>query len=182
MERNMGTNSIKILDIVQVSLMAAIICVATMFIKFPNQIGYTHIGDSMVFVAAILFGKKKGAAASAIGMMFADILTGYAVWAPFTFVIKGIMGFIVGSIAYRKNYEGKNLMNNTFAFVIAGIWMILAYYLANIVMAKYIVFEAATLHESQMIALAGIPGNCIQAVVGMVLALPLSKILKEKIK
>lgn len=48
-----------ILDIVQVAIMAAIICVVTFAIKVPTYAGYTHLGDSMVLLSVVLLGRKK---------------------------------------------------------------------------------------------------------------------------
>ena len=70
----------------------------------------------------LLLGSKKATAASAIGMCLFDLLSPYAIWAPFTFVIKGIMGFIAATIACRKNYNGNSFWNNFFAFTIASIY------------------------------------------------------------
>ena len=101
-------SSIKTIDIVQISLMAAITFVATSVIHVPTFMGVLHLGDSMIFLSAILFGSKKSAIASAVGMCLFDLVSGYTMWAPFTLVIKGVMGYIAGTIAYRKSYNGNN--------------------------------------------------------------------------
>jgi len=183
MSKSNSKNSIRTIDLVQVGLMAAIVCIVTMTIKLPTMIGYTHLGDSMVFIAALIFGKKKGILASGIGMFLADIISGYAIWAPFTLVIKAVMALITAKIAYRKGYEAENIINNTFACVLAGIWMVLAYYVVNAFLMRYVYLDAATLKESFAIALIeSIPGNIMQATVGMVIAIPIAKLLKKRIK
>ncbi|MCY6371113.1 ECF transporter S component [Clostridium ganghwense] len=168
--------------IIQVGMMAAITYVATAMFHIPSFMGVVHLGDSMIFLAAILLGKKKGAVSSAIGMTLFDILTGYGHWAPFTFVIKGVMGYIAGSIAYRKNYKGENPWNNLFAFCVAGIFMIGAYYLSGVAMARFIMLKTATLNEAFIIAIKDIPGNISQVVAGIVIGLPLSISLKRALK
>ncbi|KNF10072.1 putative membrane protein [Gottschalkia purinilytica] len=50
----------------------------------------------MLFISSIVFGKKKGAISGAIGMTIFDVLSGWVAWAPFTFVVRWIMGYIVG--------------------------------------------------------------------------------------
>lgn len=179
MEQNrekMGAGSAKAntYNLIKVGLMAAIVFVATSIIHVPSFMGVVHLGDSMVFVAALLLGRKKAAAASAIGMSLFDLLSGYTAWAPFTFVIKGVMAYIAGSIAYRKEYEGKNILNNIFAFVIGGVFMIAAYYISGVFMAKYIVSSSITINEAFLLALKDIPGNIAQIVAGIVIAVPLS--------
>jgi len=173
-------SSIKTIDIVQISLMAAITFIATSVIHIPTFMGVLHLGDSMIFLSAILFGRKKSAISSAVGMCLFDLMTGYTMWAPFTFVIKGVMGYIAGTIAYRKNYEGNNFSNNLFAFVVAGIWMIAAYYLGGAIILTFISKEFA-LNQALIVSLKDIPTNILQVVGGIVLALPLITALKSKI-
>jgi uncharacterized membrane protein len=173
-------SSVKTIDIVQISLMAAITFIATSVIHVPTFMGVLHLGDSMIFLSAILFGRKKSAAASAIGMCLFDLINGYTLWAPFTFVIKGVMGYIAGSIAYRKDYNGNNFWNNVFAFVVAGIWMIAAYYLGGAIIMTFISKDFA-LKQALILALKDIPTNILQVVGGIALALPLIAALKRKI-
>ena len=55
----------------------------------------------------IEFGKKVGALAGGIGMGLFDLLSPWAIWAPFTLVIVGLMGFVVGLISEKKKGFGK---------------------------------------------------------------------------
>ncbi len=173
-------SSIKTIDIVQISLMAAITFIATSVIHIPTFMGVLHLGDSMIFLSAILFGRKKAAISSAVGMCLFDLLNGYTMWAPFTLIIKGTMGYIAGTIAYRKNYNGNNFSNNIFAFVVAGIWMIAAYYLGGAIILTFISKEFA-LKQALIVSLKDIPTNIFQVVGGIALALPLITALKSKI-
>lgn len=177
------TSSSKAIELTQMALMTAIICVATMSIKIPTVmgIGYDHLGDSMIFFAAILFGRKKGSITSAIGMSLADLLSGYAYYVPFTFVIKGIMALIATTIAYRGNYEGKNMINNIFAFVVAGAWMVFGYFVAKIILVKFVLFKVDTYSEALALGLASIPNNIGQVTVGILIAVPLIKLLQGKL-
>jgi uncharacterized membrane protein len=174
MERREGNvKSLSVIDIVQVALMAAMVFVTTYVIEIPvGTKAVLHIGDTMVFAGAIILGKKKAALASAIGMGLFDLLSPYAVWAPFTFIIKGAMAYIASAIAHRKNYQGNNSMNNIFGFIVAGIWMIIGYF-----------FAGAVIYKSFALALLDIQGNIIQVTAGIVLAIPIIAALrKAKIK
>jgi uncharacterized membrane protein len=166
-------------DIIQVGLMAAITFVATSLIHIPSFMGVVHLGDSMIFIVAILLRRKKAAAAAAIGMTLFDLLNGYTAWAPFTFLIKGVMAYIAGSIAYRGKFNGNSTFNNILAFIIAGLFMIAAYYFSGVIMAKYIVVKAATINQAFLLALKDIPGNIAQVVAGIIIAVPLSISLKK---
>lgn len=182
MERkSQNTSNIDTRVLVYIGIMAAITYVATAMINLKTFMGVVHLGDSMVLLGAILLGKKKGAISAAIGMTLFDLLSGYVMWAPFTFVIKAIMAFIVGSIAFRKDYEGKNILNNLFSFILAAVWMICGYFVTGIILAK-ITMESPTIAAAVAIAAKDIIGNIGQGFAAIVIALPLSITLKGKIK
>lgn len=167
-----------IMQLVYIALCSAMICLLTMAVRIPTYIGYTHLGDSMIFVSAIILGKKGGAIASAIGMSLADILGGYIVWAPFTFIIKGIMGYIAGSIAYRYGYKGEDFKNNIIACVVSGIWMVAGYYFANVIITRFVYVKTANIYESIKVAALGIPSNIVEVLVGALVAFYLIKALR----
>ena len=77
--------------IVMASLLASLVCVATMVIKVPMPYGYANLGDSIVLLAGWVLSPLYGFLASAIGSVLADILSGFALYAPATFIIKGLM-------------------------------------------------------------------------------------------
>lgn len=174
MQINKTSNKLKTKDLVETALLTALVFVATSFIHFtlPGGVGgLIHLGTAMLFIVSIVFGGKKGAIAGAIGMTIFDLLGGWILWAPCTFVVKGLMAYIVGSIAWANNKEGKDILYNIIATVVAGVWMIAGYY----------IWECIILH-SFISPLASIPGNIIQIVVGIVVAIPLSIALKKYFK
>ncbi|MCT4544750.1 MAG: ECF transporter S component [Vallitalea sp.] len=86
-------------------LMTALILLSTMSLKVPVPFtnGYIHLGDSMIFIAAILLGSICGAFAAGVGSALADILLGFPHWAIPTLIIKAIMAAIVGICVSHKN-------------------------------------------------------------------------------
>lgn len=84
------------------ALSIALVFVATSSISIyiPATRGYFNLGDSMVFLTAILFGPIVGGVAGGIGSMLSDVFLGYTVYAPATLVVKGVEGFITGKL-YR---------------------------------------------------------------------------------
>jgi uncharacterized membrane protein len=83
-------------------VMAALIWVLTAIPKIPTPVGgYVHLGDVGLVFAALAFGPVVGAAAGGIGTMLADLTAGYTAWAPFTLVIHGLMGAVIGYAALR---------------------------------------------------------------------------------
>lgn len=159
-------------EIILSGLLVALVFVATKFIniRLPLSIngGLIHLGNTVLFMAAILFGKKKGAIAGAFGMGLFDVLSGWLAWAPFTFVIRGVMGYIIGRMAWAHGRKGGNVVWNLIGILLAGVWMICGYYMTEVV-----------LYGHWVTPLTSIPGNVIQLVVGAVLGLPLAAGLKR---
>ena len=56
-------------------------------IPTPATHGYIHLGDAFVILSGVILGKKYGSLAAGIGSAFADIFSGYAYYAPTTFVV-----------------------------------------------------------------------------------------------
>ncbi|MBP1744988.1 MAG: hypothetical protein H6Q58_1966 [Firmicutes bacterium] len=177
--KNTGVLNSKTKSLVQVALMIAMTTLVTMTIRVPIFSGYTHLGDSMIFVAAILLGSRKSFVSASVGMLLADILSGYLIWAPFTFVIKGIMALIAGTIAYRNGKNGDDLVNNIIAFVVAGVWMVLGYLVASGFITAFLMSQDVTFIQGIIVSLRDIPANCIEVAVGILIALPLSKLIKK---
>lgn len=88
----------------------AFVCVATMIfsIYVPSTEGFFNIGESMVFLSALLFGPFVGAFAGGVGSMLADLLLGYSHYAPATLVIKACEGYVVGVLTkYNPRFSSK---------------------------------------------------------------------------
>lgn len=66
-----------------ITLMTAYIC----HIPIGTNGGYVHLGDSFIYLAAVLLPRPYASAAAAIGGGLADLLTA-PMWAPATIVIK----------------------------------------------------------------------------------------------
>ncbi len=153
-----ANNNVK--EIAISGLLIAMVFIATMFIniRLPISIngGLIHFGNVILFTVSIVFGRKKGAIAGAFGMGLFDILSGWAAWAPFTFIIRGIMGFLVGSIANNKGKDGNSFLFNFLAIIASAIWMIAGYYLTEVI-----------LYGNWITPATSIPGNIAQLVIGL---------------
>ncbi|WP_426348387.1 ECF transporter S component [Alloiococcus sp. CFN-8] len=167
----------KLRDLVQIPLMAAIIFVAAYMIHIPTVGGgMVHLGDSMIFIAAVVLGKKRGAYASAVGMALFDILSGFAIWAPFTFIIKGTMAYIAGDILSKSRNLGFKAQLP--AFLAASIFMVPAYFLAQVLIGALITGELGW-KVALIYALKDVPANIFQVGAGIVIAMPLLKGLEK---
>lgn len=157
----------KTLKLVIASLMAAMTCVATMIIKVPIAVtgGYANLGDCFVLLSGILLGPLYGGMAAGIGSALADLLSGYATFAPATFLIKGVMAVIVGLLV--KDLSKKYTLRTILAGILAECIMIAGYFFFESVFMGY-----------GLTAAAAIPGNAIQGILGIILACLLIPIFK----
>src|SRR5574344_1143290 len=82
-------NRSKIQKITITALFAALTFVATMVIKIPTPgtSGYIHPGDALVILSGVFLGPVYGFLAAGLGSMLSDLLGGYFLYAPVTFLI-----------------------------------------------------------------------------------------------
>lgn len=175
MELNNKRVKFKTKDMVETALLTALVFVATSFINIRLPIaasgGLVHLGTAMLVIASVVFGKEKGAIAGAVGMAIFDLSSGWALWAPFTFVIRGVMGYILGAIAYSNKKNGENFILNVFALILSGIWMIGGYYITEVI-----------LYGNWFSPIASVPGDITQIIMALIIGIPMAKILKKYVK
>lgn len=82
----MKTEKIKLVSIAGV--FTALVFAVTAYLHIPTTNGYIHVGDSLIYLAACLLPTPYAVAVGAGGAMLADCLTGYAIWAPGSIIIK----------------------------------------------------------------------------------------------
>lgn len=158
---NIQSLAITALSIALVYLFTAFVNVQ---LPFGGKGGLIHLGNIPLFIFAILFGKKTGAIAGGIGMGLFDLVSGWTMWAPFTFVIVGLMGYVTGLVTEKK----KTYATYVLAMVLACIIKIVSYYIAE-----------GILYGNWIVPFASIPGNLIQvgtaAFVVLIIITPLKK-------
>lgn len=155
----------RLLKIIYAAMSIAMVTVLTMTIKIPSlKGGYVNFGDTMIFVAAALFGRTTGFLAGGFGSALADVIGGYSAFVPGTFVIKGIEGLLCAMLV-RKDNEGKINRNSLIVSVIAAAaWMVFGYF-----MYEYKIIGILFNHESGIgVALPNLPGNIVQGAVSAV--------------
>ena len=162
----------KTLSIAMTAMLIALVFIATLFvnIKLPIKAngGLVHLGTAMLFIASILFGPKKGARAGAAGMGLFDIVGGWLIWAPITIVARGLQGFIVGKIAWANGRKGDSIAFNIVAMIISMPVMLAVYYIGEVI-----------LYNNSVAPLASIPGDMIQNLLGLIVAIPVCLLLKK---
>ncbi len=75
-------------------------------IYIPQTEGFFNIGESVVYLSALIGGPYVGAISGGLGSMLADLFLGYPHYAPGTLVIKASEGFVVGYLAKKKISRG----------------------------------------------------------------------------
>ena len=112
-------------------LMIALVFLATYTTKIPGPVGPFNIGDAVIMVTAMLLGRNSGMLAGALGSALADIAMGYAFFSPFTLVVKGLEGYIVGTIAYQGKSEKIGKARMIAGVSVGAVVMIVGYFLAE---------------------------------------------------
>ena len=149
------------------ALFAALSCVATMSIRIPTPGtgGYIHPGDAIVILSGVILGPVWGFLAGGIGSALSDLIGGYFIYVPITFVIKGLVALAAG-LLYQK--IGKNQKSRYIAVILGGVADII------LVAGGYFVCEFFIYGAG---AAASIPANIIQGIGGLVISCILYPIL-----
>ena len=105
--------------LVRVALLTALVAVATLVLRVPMPAteGYINVGDAIIVSGALLFGGVVAGVSGGLGSALADGLGGYAHWAPFTLIIKGVEGLVIG-ISYQWLKPGVNSTDRAYG----GYW------------------------------------------------------------
>jgi len=163
----------------RLALLIALTTVATMAIRVPapRTGGYINLGDSVVYISALLFGSRAGLVAGGVGSALADLLGGYSAFAPFTLIIKGIEGVLVGTVgwpAFQRREPRSRAAVGTALLAIGGggAWMVLGYFVAEAYVLRVGVGAAAT----------EVPGNVFQVVGGAIVAIPVALTLRGVVR
>ena len=149
------------------ALFAALSCVATMSIRIPTPGtgGYIHPGDAIVILSGVILGPVWGFFAGGIGSALSDLIGGYFVYVPITFMIKGLVALAAG-LLYQK--IGKTQKSRYAAVVLGGVADIILV-AGGYFVCEYFIYGAG--------AAASIPANIIQGIGGLVISCILYPIL-----
>lgn len=134
-------------------IFTAVVFVFTAYLHIPSHTGYTHVGDGFIYLAACLLPLPYGIFVGAAGALLADCLTGFAIWAPGSVIIKA-----VAVMFFSRKSEKIICLRNLLALIPAWAVCIGGYYLYE------------SLITGNFIApLSGIPGYITQSVLSSIL-------------
>lgn len=143
-------------NLVLTALFSALVFIFTAyFLHIPvgSGGGYVHFGDAFIFLAASMLPFPYALFVGAIGAGLADLVSGAAIWIPFTIIIKPLMALCFSSRGDKLLTAPRNLI----APVLGGIICLIGYYLAEVL-----------LFGSFVAPLASIGGGLVQFVGSMV--------------
>ncbi len=150
------------------AVFAALVCVATLalVISIPATSGYFNLGETVIYIAALLFGPLVGAMAGG-GAAIADMIVAPQ-FALGTLIIKGFEGGIVGFLNKKLQQRTRNRsLSTTVAVIIGGLEMV----------AGYFIYEQLVLGYPFAAALVEVPFNIVQMLVGLLVAIPITHII-----
>lgn len=153
--------------LVLAAMLAALSCVATMVIKIPYPQGYLNLGDAVVLLTGWLLSPLYGFLAAGVGSALADVFSGYVIYAPVTFAIKGVMACLMATAAHGFAKKMPSLLAVLLAAVLAEVLMV----------TGYLVFEGILYGFAA--AVVNVPFNAIQGAAGIVLGSVLIKIFSK---
>ena len=135
-------------------LAASIVLLTTLVsIPIPGGVGYINLGDMGVLLAGMLLGGGWGALCAGAASTLSDVLLGYTIYAPATFVIKGLVALIAGLLFVKTEKK---------------IRFVALYLAALIVPVGYFFYELLLYGAAS--AVPNILFNTLQCLVGAVIA------------
>ena len=175
MERNKS-----LYRMILIGLMAAMVFVATMFLKFdiptPPDKTMIKLGNAVCVLSGLLLGGVGGGLASGFGSMIFDLTD--PVFAPeawITLIRFFLMGLIAGSIAHAGGRKGRSLKLNLIAAIAASSFSLL-FYIGKSVLTQMALAGNFTVNQL-MIALGAISPKIIAGSINAVAAVVISIIL-----
>ncbi len=158
-------NKKTLLQITYTSIFTGIILLSTSVIKISTGFGegYIHLGDSFIYLTACVLPFPYCLIASALGGGLADILSGYAIWAIPTMIIK-MLNAVPFALMCRNYKSNKILSKQTVLMTLfSGIITIVGYFIA-----ESFLYSVAS-------ATLSLIGNTIQAVASGIIFVIIAK-------
>ncbi len=160
----MAARGLRLRRLVLCAVMTTVIFLLTFLIKIPAVLGYVHVGDAAVCLAAAILPTPYAAAAAALGAALSDLAGGFAPYIPATVLIKAAM-----TLLFCRKSERMLCRRNLLAALVAALITPVGYYLAD---AGWLALNNADAAGSVWLAaLAPLPFNCIQGAVSCLLFL-----------
>ena len=148
----------------------ALTAVGTLFIQIPTPTkGYINLGDCFVNLSAWILGGAYGAAAAGIGSALADLISGYAIYAPATLIIKALMAVASYQIYHKLSEKSDSFRSRLLAASVAELIMLLGYAVFDLI-----------LYHSLATAVFGMGSSVVQGIAGVASSVLVHELLIKK--
>ncbi len=161
--------------LIMTALFAAMVLLTTAYvlhIPVGTGGGYIHLGDTIIYLSATLLPTPYAMLAASLGGLLADVVSGAALWAIPTAIIKALM-----VLPFTAKKEHMLCRRNAIAPVISGVIGIAGYFIAEIVI---VLLSGSTLAAGVAGSLVAVLPNVFQEAGGAVafylLALALDRV------
>ena len=160
MNTSIGSRSLSF-RIASAAIMTAVTVVMTIAVRIPiaPTRGYINLGDLAIYFTALSFGPATAFIAGGLGTAIADIVSGFSQWAPFSFLIHGLQGLVVGLILklfFKKETKLSIAFSGIIIFAVGTVIMAGGYFATGCLMA------------GAGAAVVEIPGNIVQNLAGII--------------
>ncbi len=165
----MNKNQRRLQRLVFSAMFCAVVFTATWISVPAPAIGNVNLGDAAILLSAWMLGGPWAAVAAGLGAALADLVSGYAVYAPATFLIKALMVVAVigiGKLGVRTKHSER-------------LFRVLGAIAAELVMITgYLLYESLVIGIGWA-AVANVPFNAAQGAIGVVLAMAAYALLRR---
>lgn len=156
---------IKKLTLAAMFLALAVVFGRLFLIPLPWTRGNVNLCDAAIFVGVMLLGPWYGGAIGGFAGLFLDLISGFAQYAPFSFIAHGLEGLIAGLVMrWLPNRWGRIL-----SLTLGVIVMVICYFFADSFLYNW---ATGTL---------GIIPNIVQGLIGAVIAILFEKPLRKRL-
>lgn len=154
-------------EIAVLGIMSALVAVLTLvYIPIPATKGYFNLGESMIFFAAFIFGRRVAGLSGAIGAGLIDAILAPQ-FLPATILIKFTEGYIAGIVFDRLRPYANEQFVRVLAIEIGGVIMISGYFSYE----AWILPLGLSSSGGLGVAIVELPWNIVQVLIGGLIAI-----------
>lgn len=124
-----------------------------------------HLGAAMAVAVVFMLPPVYGALSVALGMSMYDIIGGWTMWAPFTFVIRFLQVYVLAKLMGRTTHK---TLFAVIGLILAMIIDVGGYYMAEVI-----------IYGNWIAPFANVPAEIILNAVGIALGLPVGLMMKK---
>lgn len=165
----MKNNRLKMMTVTALLTALNVVISRILIIPIPFTHGNINLCDAGIFIVAMLYGPWAGLFTGAVSGFLLDLISGYSQYMFFSLIVHGLEGLVVGLLFQRLRANSSKAKQ-------VGIMLV-----GTIIMVSGYFCSDSILYNIQT-GLVGIPMNCIQGIVGLVVALLLTPQLRKVIK